>query len=357
MGLVGVALEKVGCTIVYANDVEPMKQAIYAANFDEGAFELGDIRSLSGATMPDLDLATASFPCTDLSLAGGRKGLAGDQSGMFWEFARVILEMGDRRPRTVLLENVPGFASSRDGADFRAALACLNELGYWCDVLVVNARHFVAQSRPRLFIVASDRRLSGVSDWTPSELRPKWILAFVEANPRLRLHAYPLRLPVRSTASLADVVERLPRTHERWWEPERVQRFLEQLSPLQEQRLSSLRASSRRCWATAYRRTRNGKTAWEIRSDNISGCLRTARGGSSKQALVEAGRGLVRVRWMTPREYGRLQGVPEHYRFNAVTDTQALYAFGDAVCVPVIEWLLRDYVVPLASGALSSGGE
>ena len=356
MGLVGVALENAGCSIVYANDIEPMKEAIYADNFDGDTFELGDIRDVAGETMPDLDIATASFPCTDLSLAGGRKGLAGTQSGMFWEFARILDEMDDRRPDTVMLENVPSFASSHGGDDLRAAIQRLNDLGYWCDMLVVNAKHFVPQSRPRLFIIASKHQLEGADDWGPNELRPKWMRAFVEKHPTLKLQARPVRLPIRQVKTLADIVERLPRDHHRWWEAERVVRFQEQLSPIQEQRLEAMRTSDELRWATAYRRTRNGKPAWEIRADAISGCLRTARGGSSKQALVEAGRGEVRIRWMTPLEYGRLQGVPESFKFDAVSDNQALFAFGDAVCVPVIEWLLKDYVVPLAAGALSSGG-
>ena len=61
---------------------------------------------------------------------------------------------------------------------------------------------------------------------------------------------------------------------------------------------------------------------WEIRSDDIAGCLRTARGGSSRQALVEAGHGELRVRWMTPREYARLQGAPEHFDYSAVTESR-----------------------------------
>jgi DNA (cytosine-5)-methyltransferase 1 len=355
MGLVGLALENAGCEIVYANDIDPMKAAIYAANFDERVFDLLDVREVVGATIPDLDLATASFPCTDLSLAGGRKGLAGQQSGMFWEFARILDEMGARRPRTVLLENVPGFASSHGGEDLRAALARLNDLGYYCDILLINARVFVPQSRPRLFIVASQQQLPSTGDWEVSALRPQALHKFVGAHPQLQLQTHPLQLPTPTTATLADIVERLPRTHPRWWKQERVDKFLTQLSPLQAERLARLRAHPRSHWATAYRRTRAGVCAWEIRADAISGCLRATRGGSSKQALVEAGRGRVRVRWMTPLEYGRLQGVGDTFDVTTVSENQALFAFGDAVCLPVVEWLLRSYVLPLTAGELEGG--
>ena len=84
--------------------------------------------------------------------------------------------------------------------------------------------------------------------------------------------------------------------------------------------------------------------------DPDSGCLRTARGGSSKQAVIEAGGGQVRVRWMTAREYARLQGVP-NFNFGGVTESQAMFGFGDAVCVPVVRWIISRYVLPLLDGS------
>lgn len=355
MGLVGLSLAASGCTVAYANDIDRVKQAIYEANFEGGVFERADVRDITGERVPAVRLATASFPCTDLSLAGNRLGLAGSQSGMFWEFARVLDEMGIRAPDTVLLENVPGFASSHRGEDLLCAVARLNDLGYWCDMLIINARHFVPQSRARLFIIGSKHHLDGEPDWTPSELRPAWMEKFAAKHPERRLQTYELRLPIREVPSLRTVVERLPHSHPRWWDSERLEKFKAQLSPLHEARLETLRTNPELRWATAYRRTRNGKPTWEIRADEISGCLRTARGGSSRQALVEAGGGQVRVRWMTPTEYGRLQGVPASFRLGPVSDNQALFAYGDAVCVPVVTWLLSEYVVPLATGALGSG--
>lgn len=98
IGLVRLALEQEGFSVIFANDIEPSKFAFYAANFGPSHFVLGDVRHIHGDDVPDVDLATASFPCTDLSLAGWRRGLSGEQSGMFWEFVRVLREMGSRRP-------------------------------------------------------------------------------------------------------------------------------------------------------------------------------------------------------------------------------------------------------------------
>lgn len=154
--------------------------------------------------------------------------------------------------------------------------------------------------------------------------------------------------------TLADVVERVKDDDPRWWEPARVARFVTSLSPTQMARLAGLRSSSKSVWASAYRRTRNGRAVWEIRADSISGCLRTARGGSSRQALVQAGRGDMSVRWMTPREYARLQGAPDYKLDDEITVNQALFGFGDAVCVPAVRWIGENYIAPLLANHATS---
>jgi DNA (cytosine-5)-methyltransferase 1 len=353
IGLVRMGLEAHGLKVVWANDIDVNKHTLYVANFDASDFRLDDIRNVRGWELPDIDLATASFPCTDLSLAGNRAGLHGIQSSMFWEFARVLDEV-ENLPSTILIENVPSFASSHAGQDLRSAISKLNRLGYWCDLLVINARHFVPQSRARLFIVGSVKQLGNSSNvWEPSEIRPAWIQRFVNQNPSLRLHALDLTLPPPTEDTLADIVERLSVSDERWWDAARYQRFLSELSPAQQERLKCMTASDFPVWATAYRRTRYGRPAWEIRGDAISGCLRTARGGSSRQALVEAGLGVSRVRWMTSTEYARLQGA-EGYEFASVPENRALFGFGDAVCVPVVAWLAQSYLIPLLQGTVTT---
>lgn len=351
IGLVRAALDSAGFETAWANDIEAAKLAMYQANYDAELFRLGDVREVAGADLPDVELATASFPCTDLSLAGNRAGLAGVQSSMLWEFTRILEEMKGRKPAAVLLENVPSFATSHGGSDFRAAISKLNELGYTCDVIVMDARWFVPQSRPRLFVIGTQVPITGASRPSPSPIRPGWISEMALAHPELKLAAAPIEPPHATETSLSEVVERLKPSHDRWWDVERTARFEDSLSPIQTDRLARMKQAKRKAWATAYRRTRNGRAVWEMRPDTISGCLRTARGGSSKQALVEAGRGEFRVRWMTPREYARLQGAP-HFKLGSVSDNQALFGFGDAVCVPVIEWIATNYLQPLLAGQL-----
>jgi DNA (cytosine-5)-methyltransferase 1 len=345
IGLVRLALEQEGFEVVFANDIEPAKCEMYSANFGNANFVLGDVRNIKGRDLPRIDLATASFPCTDLSLAGNRAGLNGKESGMFWEFARILDEMGDRRPRALLIENVTGFATSRGGADLASAIERLNELGYACDVFTIDARMFVPQSRARLFIAGFMDALSEY-DAQPSCLRPEWIHAFVQSYPALKMQLLPLRTPAPAGTMLSDYIERIPNLDSRWWDSDRLSRFSESLSPVQSERLYALKGGSKRICATAYRRTRQGRAVWEIRPDGIAGCLRTAKGGSGRQALVEAGRGRIRARWMTSREYANLQGAP-HFRLNGARENEALSAFGDGVCVPVIAWIAREYLRPL----------
>ena len=343
MGLVRMALTRAGYDVVFAHDISLTKQTIYEANFGKGEFIRGDIRDLTGSQIPDVGVAAASFPCTDLSLAGNRAGMDGEESSMFREFYRVLDEMGDRRPKTAILENVIGLATSQGGADLTEAISSLNRLGYCCDLVMVDARWFVPQSRPRVFVLATQTPLFDITNWAPSRLRPSWIGRFAQQHPDLYMQAARLPEPPEQDAHLVHFVDQFEESDEQWWDPTRLDAFLASLSSMQLQRLEAMRSSDLRNFATAYRRTRYGKPVWEIRSDDIAGCLRTGKGGSSRQALVEAGLGEVRVRWMTAREYARLQGAP-NVGFDGVTESQARFALGDAVCVPAVAWLMENYL-------------
>lgn len=354
IGLARIGLESAGFRVAWANDYEPDKKAMYDAHFgesDDHAFALGDIGAVSVDALPsDAALAWASSPCTDLSLAGGRAGLAGVQSGTFWHFIRLLDELGENRPSVVVLENVTGLATSHGGDDLSAAIRAFNGLGYSVDVLALDARRFVPQSRPRLFLVGAQNPPEDVAD-PNSELRPDW-LQWVYGDDSLRTHRAPLPTPpLPLTSGLGEVVEQMPSDDERWWDADRTERFVASLSPMQRERITALRRSPGVKYRTAYRRTRKGVAVWEVRADDVSGCLRTARGGSSKQAVVKLGSKRLQVRWMTPREYARLMGAGD-YDLSAARDNQALFGFGDAVAVPAVAWLGEHYLAPLVKGTM-----
>lgn len=358
VGLVRTALEQAerGFEVVWANDIEPSKAELYRRNFSatpDAADHLvvDDVRAVKGRELPDITLATASFPCTDLSLAGSRGGIRKGESSMFWEFARVLDELRDedRLPSAICLENVPGFAYSNGGRDMRDAVAELNRLGYSCDVLALDAARWVPQSRARVFVVGTRGRPDTAVDWATDEARPDWLARVIDGHD-LALHRYPLPDLPDHGGTLADVVQKLPPGDDRWWEPERQEAFVSSLSDVQAARLEAMRSADRLSWRTAYRRTRQGVARWEIRADGIAGCLRTVRGGSSRQAVVQAGRGTVRVRWMTPLEYARLQGAGD-YRVRGFRSNEVWFGFGDAVCVPVVSWLATHYLAPVLEAA------
>ena len=98
--------------------------------------------------------------------------------------------------------------------------------------------------------------------------------------------------------------------------------------------------------APGYRRTRNGTQVLELRFDGVAGCLRTPRGGSSRQSVVVANHGAIRSRLLTPREGARLMGLPDSYRLPK-SDTSAFHVIGDGVAVPVVRWLASQLLEPL----------
>jgi len=111
----------------------------------------GDVRECGRQNLEPVDLICGGFPCQDVSVAGRRKGLAGSRSGLWFEFHRVLEEL---RPRWVVIENVPGLLSSRQGRDFALILRGLAELGYLSAWRILDAQYFgVAQRRRRVFIV------------------------------------------------------------------------------------------------------------------------------------------------------------------------------------------------------------
>jgi len=353
IGLVRVALERKGWSAKFANDIDPLKAEIYRHNFSEvedKCLVIGDIHKLNASLVPMVDLATASFPCNDLSLAGARSGLAGQQSGSFWGFIRILREMGKRRPGLVLLENVTGFLSSNGGKDFFDALQALNKLGYFCDTFILDAVNFVPQSRARLFVIGiGDSKLEcAVHEayrFYESSVRPAALADFIFSHPGIRWSIRDLPCPPSRKIFLQDVLENIPHDRKDWWNTERASYLLSQMSPKHAAMARKMISGQKYSYGTIFRRVRNGKSMAELRNDGIAGCLRTPRGGSGRQILFKAGKGRYYARLLTPRECARLMGTGETYKIN-VPLNQALFGFGDAVCVPVIEWIAENYLNP-----------
>ena len=116
-----------------------------------GVMKVEDVRDVSRGTVGAVDLVCGGFPCQDVSVAGKREGLAGERSGFWFEFHRILAELG---PRWVVVENVTGLLSSNGGRDFATILRGLVELGYGVCWRVLDAQYLgLAQRRKRVFIV------------------------------------------------------------------------------------------------------------------------------------------------------------------------------------------------------------
>ncbi len=326
---------------------------MYAPNFPTAwdEYRLEDVRKLAGADVPSVTLATASFPCNDLSLAGSYKGLEGKHSSTIWSFVRIVREMEERRPPMVMLENVPSFLTANGGNDFYNVIRSLNELGYACDVIMVDAARFVPQSRVRLFVFGVRSDITEPTDFgcmTPDDARPQKLTDFMRSHLDLNWSIRTLPVLPNRTHVLLDILEDYPQESSIWWSKDRTDYLFGQMSERHAKRVREMMNSESYSYATAFRRIRNGKSMGEVRADGIAGCLRTPRGGSGRQILLKAGRGEFWARLLSPRECARLQGVPDSYQIN-VPPNQAFFGFGDAVCVPVIEWICENYLTPLAT--------
>ena len=355
IGLVRMGLQPYGWRVLFANDISEKKYEMYKAFFSdaEAHYIVSDVFDVNPATAPATTLATCSFPCIDLSLAGNMNGMInGDHSSAFWGFVKILKAQGESAPPLVLVENVPGWLYSNKGKDFRITVQALNKLGYACDVFVLDALRFTPQSRLRVFLVGTRLPVA----YTTTELiltRSKSLLSgqlkkSIVANKDLRWFYSDIpEPPPPNTNGLSRIIERMSDSDSRWWPEEEVKRHLAMMKQSHHERVMQLAGGKQAAYRTFFRRRREGQQRAEVRDDDLSGCLRTAIGGSGKQFLIRAGKGSVKMRAMTPREYARLQGVPDEYPITA-NGVQALTGFGDAVCVPAISWIAENILNPLA---------
>ena len=352
-----------GWRCLFANDIDPDKAESYRANWDGDDFHAGDLGAVAPKSLPGrADLAWASFPCQDLSLAGSGKGMggAGDEvktrSGAFWLFHDKMraLRAEGRAPQLIVLENVVGVLTSHGGHDFQAIVAALADLGYRCGAMMLDARHFTPQSRPRVFFVALDRACAPPPELVQKTPEPVWTIpALIAAHSKLSPELardwlwWRLPLPALRNIELIDLLE----AGAPWRKPEDTARLLALMAPAHLEKLHEIQAGGARRVGAVYRRTRRDHEGAkvqraEIRFDGMAGCLRTPGGGSSRQTIVEVEGANIRSRLLTPRETARLMGLPDSYLLPR-TANKAYGLCGDGLCVPVIRHLAAHLLEPL----------
>ena len=345
---------------VFANDVDPKKAACYVANWGAKELRVGDVAEIALADLPGAaGLAWASFPCQDLSLAGAGTGLKGRRSGTFWPFWKLMrrLQEDDRAPHLLVLENVCGALHSHNGKDFAAIGGALAGAGYRIGAVVIDAVHFLPQSRPRLFIIGVHSATELPDALTLPAPDPAW-------HPEMLLRAYSKlsakaaskwvwwKLPAapKRRMSFADIIEDQPK-RVKWHTPDETRRLLGMMSEINQKKVETAKKSGLRVIGGVYKRTRldglGCKTQRaEVRFDDLAGCLRTPTGGSSRQSIMIVEGETVRSRLLSPREAARLMGLPENYTLPE-NYNDAYHLAGDGVAVPVVRFLAASLLEPL----------
>jgi DNA (cytosine-5)-methyltransferase 1 len=337
---------------LFANDFDAKKVEAYKANWGGAEIVCGDIHKLSISSLPGhADLAWASFPCQDLSLAGNGAGLKGERSGAFWGFWQLIngLKAERRAPKILVLENVTGALTSNGGKDFEELCKALHALSYRFGALVIDAVHFVPQSRPRLFIVAARSDVEvpgGLFEESPADLWASAALkrAHCSLPPHLRAawRWWRLPLPANSNTTLGDLIEENP-SDVKWHTPDETARLISLMSAPSLAKLENAKKLGKKTVGTIYRRTRPDdegvkRQRAELRFDGIAGCLRTPGGGSSRQIIVMVQGESVRSRLLSGREAARLMGLPDEFRLPE-NYNETYHLLGDGLAVPTVRYL------------------
>ena len=342
---------------LFANDIDPKKAETYAVNWGNEHLTLDDINNVTTSQLPGkVDLAWASFPCQDLSLAGDYAGLNGSRSGTFWPFWKLMcaLMTENRGPRAIVLENVYGAITSNDGEDFRTIASAFYKAGYNFGAVVMDAKLWLPQSRPRLFFIGfhSDVEIPETSiNELPGLWHPKALcdaVSEMQESDTERWKWWSMPSPSSRNHNFIDIIEDNP-TNCKWHTKSETEYLISLMSPRNLEKLDEAIARTEenfsRMVGGVYRRTRHGRQRAEIRFDDLAGCLRTPSGGSSRQTIMLIDNGSIKSRLLSPREAARLMGLPDEYKLPN-NYNQAYHVCGDGVVVPAVRFLAQNLIEP-----------
>lgn len=361
--------ERAGMDIIAHGEIDSHASRILARHWPD-VENLGDITNVR--SIPDCDVFCGGFPCQDVSVAGRRAGLDGKRSGLWFEYLRLV---EDALPQWVVIENVPGLLSSNGGADFAVILQGLVKCGYGVVWRVLDAQYFgLAQRRKRLFIVGhlGDGRAAQV---------------LFESDSRIGDTAPSREARQGAAANFAYSPETSGALTNQMWKqsPARgmAKHFL--IAPFDLQQITSKENRSQ-VVAGSIAPTMAARSRFHVASidyrndrtqDELSGTLQAKPNGgyslnyinpvainlkastTTQQPVRTAGvSGTLKaqpqegiftntyVRRLTPKECERLQGFPDNwtafYEDNTEqSDAQRYKQLGNAVAVPVAEWIGR----------------
>jgi DNA (cytosine-5)-methyltransferase 1 len=329
--------ERAGMECIWQIEIDLKCQEVLEKRFT-GVKRYGDITKVTG--LEPVDVICGGFPCQDLSVAGKRAGLAGERSGLWYEFLRIIQEV---RPQWVVIENVPGLLSSNHGADFAVIVQGLAECGYLSAWGVLDAQYFgVAQRRRRVFVVASlgDGRAAeilfereGMFGNTPA--RREAGKGITEVAGTLASSGGGMDRPAGNANELDFCIVAPTIDAEYFSKRYSNQQFFSQNGdgfpiisrPLAYGKTNDHQDESQQTYIATW--DKRQITSKENRSQPNAEYTPTLNGN---------GEMMTGVRRLTPTECARLQGFPDDWN-DWLADSTRYRQFGNAVCVPVVEWI------------------
>ena len=343
-----IAFQRKGHEIIGACEIDKYARLVYARHFPK-VHICEDATKINPEELPDFDILVAGFPCQSFSIAGRRKGFEDTRGTLFFEIARIAQK---KRPYHLLLENVKGLLSHEGGNTIRKIYKTLDELGYDTESHIINTKDFLPQNRERIFIVGTLRG-------------------------ERRQEIFPVREDIERNNSTR---------HQTQEERKRIQNEIAgsiQTSPSKGTSTMIAGAVDANYYKGGGTRTMiatpklnclvdNGHSTNRIYDNNIARTLCAIPGGMGGKTGLYAvpvqlanfnsnGRRMKtheedmytldtssghrifngkRVRRLTPTECERLQGFSDGYT-EGLSDTQRYKCLGNAVTVPVVEYILE----------------
>ena len=285
---------------VFVSEWDKKAVETYTANYNDGINVVGDITKVDEKGIPDHDILLAGFPCQAFSLAGQKRGFEDARGTLFFDVARIVKY---HKPKVVFCENVKNLVNHDRGRTFDVIKAVLEDLGYKVFYKVLNSKNFaVPQNRERIYIVGFR------NDIAPEDF------------------IFPEKTD--DTKVIKDIMEE------------------NEVSP--KYYLSTIYLNSLKRHKARHASKGNG-FGYEIRElDSVAGAIVCGGMGRERNLIIDNRltdftpvthiKGNVNkeyIRKMTPREWARLQGFPDNFKF-VVADTHLYKQFGNSVTVPVI---------------------
>ena len=346
------ALENLGCECVGYSEIDKHAIKLYSAWYNDEC-NFGDITKIEAEKLPDFELLVGGFPCQAFSVAGKRGGFNDTRGTIFFDFARI---MKAKKPKFAIFENVKGLLNHDGGKTYETMLRTLDELGYNAQWGILNTKfHGLPQNRERVYIVANLRERSSTKilfergdDITDKVERTK--LGFI-GNYHTKSGIAHQRSGVLSEDSVAPCLNASDYKEPRIVKIGDIDGLNTQYSRVYDSEGVSTTINAQGGGLGAktglYKigTVGNDSLSNRIYSDKgVSATLCAGNNGGGKRmgGLYNTGD---KVRRLTPKECFRLQGFKDEmvelgYKLG-ISDTQLYKMAGNAVSVPVVEWVAQ----------------